>query len=308
MRDRLNLNLLRVFVAVSYAKHVSDAAKELHISQPSVSVALAKLREFFGDPLFVKTQNGMKPTVLAAKLIGTIEAALGTLDEKLLAETKFEPLSTRRTFTLGLSDIGEPLVLPRLVQAMARVAPQARVQTVAPSLKELERGLETGDVDLIIGYRPDLTRTNYFQQKLFTAGYLCLIRHGHPMAQSPLTPKLFASFEHIVVKADNRAHEELELYLAKRKLRRYVKLMTPHYNSVPLLIGSSDMLVTMPGFLAMHAARLNPEVRVVTPTFKLPRFDVKQYWHRRFHLDPVNQWLRGLLSSLFQLEDEHEIR
>lgn len=300
MKNELDLNLLHIFVAVYQSGQVSEVAKHLHISQPSVSAGLQKLRHFFGDPLFVKTQHGMEPTMLASKLVPPINIALTCLEDSLHVAGAFDPRSTRRTITLGLSDIGEPLVVPRLLKALSIEAPNARVETVSPSLKQLERGLETGDIDLVIGYRPDLTRSNYYQQKLFTAGSTCLVGERHPARDAVLTEKVYTELQHVIVRADNRAHEELERYLVKKKLRRHIRAQTPHFMTVPLIISESNLIVTMPDFLAAYFVRLHPTLRTIRPAFKLPTHDVKQYWHRRFHHDPINKWVRRMISQLFE--------
>jgi len=122
----------------------------------------------------------------------------------------------------------------------------------------------------------------------------------HPIAGTRLTTDQFLALEHILVRADNRAHEEAEQYFAKRRMHRKIGIHTPHLISVPLLIAQSDMVVMLPRFLAQHLVELYPNIKIMTPEIGLPSVDVKQYWHRRFHTDSANKWLRSLVAQTFQ--------
>ena len=300
MHSKLELNQLRILVALHEMQNVSQVAHTLKMSQPSVSVALNKLRETLNDPLFIKTPGGMRPTVRASRLISPVRTVLATIDGEILANIAFDPTSTRRTFTFGLSAYGEILFLPRLARHIRSLAPHATIQSVAPPRPAIERGLESGDIDLVLGYRPDLKKTNYVQQKLLSMDHMCLVRADHPIRGERLTASQFVDLEHILIRAENRAHEELEQYLAKKRIRRKIAIHTPHLTSIPLLLSESNLVVTLPGFLAKHIARHYPNTKMMFPDLDLPTVDVKQYWHRRFHDDAANKWLRKSVAQLFQ--------
>lgn len=273
MKSPVDLHLLRVLIALHSVRRVGAVAKNMHMSQPAVSQALLKLRQAFNDPLFVKTQGGMKPTTVATGIVESVKDAVQLIELQVRSNIAFDPSHTRRTFTLALSDIGEPLILPKLAERIRTLAPHAKLETVSPPLVDIEHGMETGDIDLVLGYRPDLKRSHYFQQKLFSAGYVCLVRKTHPIVGMQLTAKRFVEMEHILVRADNRAQEELEQFLTRRKLRRQIRIYTPHFTTIPLLISKSDLIVTLPRFLANHMERLYPDISVVEPQMSLPILD-----------------------------------
>jgi DNA-binding transcriptional LysR family regulator len=296
---RLDLNLLPIIVALHAHRNVSRAARSLGMSQPAVSAALAKLRRAFDDPLYVRTSRGMEPTPRAEALIAPTSDAMNKLDREVFVDVSFKPETTRHTFTLALSDVGEMVFLPKILETLTKLAPHASLRSVTPPLAELEQGLERGNIDLAIGYFPDLKRGNIFQKRLITHTYVCLLRADHPIRGHQLTLKQFLSLQHAVVRSESRGQEVFENFLAKKRIHRRVVLRTPHFTSVPMIIARSDLVVTVPHPLGLYFSSLTANLKIVKPGIAIPRIDLKQYWHRRFHQDPKNRWLRGLVADLF---------
>lgn len=156
-----DLNLLPILLALHDARSVSMAAQQLGMSQPGVSAALAKLRTAFGDPLFVRTSRGMEPTPRALALIPAARDVLARIQQGIVETGAFDPATTTHLFSIALSDVGEMVFLPRIVEAMARQAPHASVQSVTLPPAQIERALETGALDLAVGYFPDLKKNNF---------------------------------------------------------------------------------------------------------------------------------------------------
>lgn len=300
MAADFDLNLLPIAVALYDQRSVSRAAEKLGMSQPAVSAALAKLRKAIGDPLFVRTSRGMEPTPRAQTLVGPAREALLQIDEKVLSDTSFDPLSTRRTFKLSMSDFGEIVFLPRLMEVMAELAPNVSLQSRSLSASQSATALENGEIDLAVGYIPDLKHGNYYQQRLFTNSFACLVRAGHPVTKEPLTLEMYQTLKHAAVVTQGRHHEVFESFLEKRGIHRDVVLYTAHFTGMPRIICHSDLVVTIPQAVAVNCARITPGIRVVEPAFEMPEMDVKQHWHRRFHKDPRSKWLRGVLLQIFE--------
>lgn len=296
---QFDLNLLRVALAVSDAGSVSVAAKNLGISQPAASSALVRLRFAVGDPLFVKTFRGMEPTPRAIELVATARELLTRVNRELLSTLSFDPATTRETFTFAMSDIGEMVFLPKLLDYLGKNAPQATVRSVSTSPEQVERGLEDGDIDLTIGYFPDLKKNNYFQQRLFTHYFVCLLRADHPIKGAKLTLAQFLELNHAVVLAAGRSQEIFERFLEKKRIRRKIRLWTPHFMSIPMIIARSDLVVTVPHALGVYFARSGANIKVVKPPLKIPNIELKQHWHRKYHKDPKVVWLREVVSQLF---------
>jgi len=296
----LDLNLLYVLVALDERRSVSGAARKLHRSQPGVSVALGKLRDFFGDPLFVRSGNGMQPTPRATTLIESARAVLARIGSDIVAEPPFDPSRSSRAVTLVLSDVGEVVLLPTLIKRLRGLMPDAMVRSVTLPPTEVALQLESGEVDLAIGYFPDLKKHSFYQQALYTDTFASLIRSDHRMQADKLSIREYLQLEHAVVRAESRTEEVIESYLARRKIRRQVVLSTPHFASAPIVVAQSDLIVTIPEPLARYFSSVAAGVRVVQLPFEPPRIAIKQFWHRKFHHDARSRWLRALVCELFQ--------
>ena len=225
-----DLNLLPILLALHDARSVSMAAQQLGMSQPGVSTALAKLRTAFDDPLFVRTSRGMEPTPRAMALIPAARDVLARVQQGILDTGAFDPATTTHLFSIALSDVGEMVFLPRIVEAMAREAPRASVQSVSLPPAQIERALETGSLDLALGYFPDLKKNNFFQQRMFTHYFTCIVRADHPVTRggnTKLTMAQFLEYGHAVVRAEGRSQELYERFLERKRIRRTPTLLTP---------------------------------------------------------------------------------
>lgn len=298
----LDLNLIPYLVAIDDARNISLAAEALGVSQPRVSSALARMRTFFRDPLFVRTAHGMEPTPRALALIPAARMALEHVQRAMIDTQPFDPATTSHTFSIALSDVGEIVFLPRLLQVLAERAPGANVRSLSLSPTELEEGLAAGDVDLAVGYFPDLSGNNFFQQRLFSHRFVCLMRSGHPLAKAPLTLKAFQQYGHAVVRAEGRSQEILEQYLRSHRIQRRAILETTHFMSLPMILARTDLIATVPHAIGFAYASEHASIVMAPPPLPLPRIDLKQHWHRKFHHDNRTTWLRGLIAELFNDE------
>src|SRR4029079_6643994 len=161
-----------------------------------------------------------------------------------------------------------------------------------------------GDVDLAIGYFPDLGQRKFPELRLFTHHFACLLRAGHPRRAARLTLKDFLALEHVVVRAEGRTQEVFERFLERKKIRRKVVMLTPHFLSIPVVIARSDLVATVPHALAVYFARLSPELVVAMPPVDVAEHDLNQHWHRKLDNDARNRWLREQVAQLFNDEND----
>jgi len=120
------------------------------------------------------------------------------------------------------------MFLPKILQRLQTEAPGMAVRSVTLPVAQLERGLELGEIDLAIGYFPDLKGNNFFQ-RLFSHGFVCLLRRAHPIKSARLTAKQFMSLGPAVVNAEGRSQEVFERFLQKQGIRLRMVLNTPTY-------------------------------------------------------------------------------
>jgi DNA-binding transcriptional LysR family regulator len=296
--DKFDLNLLRAFDAVWRHGHLGVASEELELSQPALSYSLKRLRESIGDPLFVKVPDGMQPTARAVHLAPIVQSMLACIREQVLVAPGFDPKSARRSFSIALSDVGEMYFLPKLLGRLMSEAPFVDVRSISMTHRDLMMALQRGEVDLAIGYFPDIAGSDLLQQRLFRHGFVCLVRAGHPAIDGRLTQKQFQDLPHAVVRSEGRSQELVEQYLAQHGIRRRELLRSPHFLSIPMVIASTDLIVTLPQPVGEVFARI-VDLQVLQPPYPIPPYDIKQYWHRSQHADPGNQWLRALIFELF---------
>jgi DNA-binding transcriptional LysR family regulator len=297
--NKLDLNLLSVVVTLLDIGSVTHAALKLGVSQPTVSAALSKLRAHFDDPLFVRSATGMAPTPRGAEVASAAREILRHVDEKLQAEVRFDPSRRHRPFVIAMSDVGEIVFLPRIVNAIAAASPDTPVRSVSMRPCHLAAALEDGDVDLAVGYFPDLKKGDFYQQRLFLHHFVCLLRSGHSIRSPMLSMGEFLGLQHVVVQSEGRSQEILESFLESQGLERRVAVYTPHFLSVRRLIAQSDMVATVPHALGIEYGNSAFGLKSIEPPFPSPRIELRQHWHKRVHKDARGIWLRRLISGLF---------
>ena len=293
----IDLNLLVVFQQLVVERRVNAVAQSLGITQPAVSNALRRLRRHLGDELFLRTSTGMEPTPFAARLVGPVAEALGTLHSALNQRTAFDPATSSRTFAIAMTDIGEIYFVPPLMERLARTAPNVCVSTVRNWTSGLKDEMEAGRVDLALGLLPDL-KAGFFQRWLFRHRYVCMFRKGHPLDRRQMTLKDFTGADHVVVVAAGTGHGRVDAMLGDAGLRPRVRLRVPHFVAIGHILRETDMIATVPERFAQRC--VEPfGLRYVAHPAKLPEIAINVFWHARAHREPGNQWLRGVVSELF---------
>lgn len=293
----MKLDLLRILPPLADTGSVTQAAQQLGLSQSGLSSALARLRVQLHDPLFVQTTAGMSPTPLAAQLIVTVRELIDRVDEDIARVETLSPDMLDRQFVLAMGDAGESELLARLIQRITAAHPRASVRTLALSPDELTAGLESGQVDLALGYNPELTQHPILQQTLFEQTFACIVATGHDIVGEELSRADFERYSHASVTAASRSIQLFETFLKQQEIKHRVVLRTPHLLSLPFIVEETGLIATVPLSLAEQVAR-DKRIRVLRLSFQPPVFAVCQYWHRRFNRQPRNRWLRSYVSAL----------
>ncbi|MGQ0619858.1 MAG: LysR family transcriptional regulator [Panacagrimonas sp.] len=295
---KFDLNLLRIFHRMMLDRKVSAAAEALGVTQPAVSNALKRLRDLTGDDLFTRSSQGMQPTVFASQIAEPIGYALSTIDGTLNQPARFDPATARHTFHLGLTDIGEVYLLPRLMEETSRSAPNVRFTSVRGSFVSLREQMESGDIDLAVGLLPQL-QGNFFHRRLMRQDYVLCLRKGHPLAdKTRWTLKDYVAQEHVVVVSHGTGHGNIDTLMARKGIVRNVRLTVPHFMAVGHVLQATDMVATVPEAFSRLIEQAFGLLSLAHPA-GLPTVNIDAYWHRRLHRDPANLWLRKLMVELF---------
>ena len=162
----LDLNLLSVLDAMFREGSVTKAAQSLGLTQSAMSHALNRLRTFFEDPLFVKAGSAMVPTRKAEGLRAAVVDVISTVRQQILAGARFDPSRAKRTFTLCMTDMGELVFLPPLLQRFKKEAPGCSIRTLQVPIEQIEALLASGEADLAVGSIRSAPE-GLFQQMLF---------------------------------------------------------------------------------------------------------------------------------------------
>lgn len=292
---KLDLEWLTVFDEIFRTASVSKAAERLGISQAAASTALIKLRTHYGDTLFSRTARGMLPTPYAQAIQPSLRAVLDHLEQTRRSRGGFEPAQARRTFRISMTDISEIVILPTLLNHLRQVAPGVQVDIEKISTDSVRR-LQDGEVDIAVGFMPQLD-AGFYQQVLFAQDFVCLVAEQHPRIGARLSKTAFAREGHVLVSTSGTGHAIVDKVLDRAGVQRTVVLRVPSFLGVARIVAETELIATVPRrYGEVMAAR--ERIRLLPVPHALPRYDVKQHWHERFHTDPGNAWLRRTIAAL----------
>jgi DNA-binding transcriptional LysR family regulator len=290
-----DLNFLYVIQALGEERSVSRAADRLGLTQPAVSHALGKLRTQFQDDLFVRAGPVMAPTPVGERLIEAVAHVLGVVQQEIWSAKAFDAATTTRAFSVCMSDMGVIVLLPRLLAALRKHAPQASLKPIQLPSLELASALQDGALDLAIGYLGKMG-DNLHQQPLFRRSLVGIIRGGPTRKKVRMTLAQFIEKEHVVADTLSLTNQLLEKEMRRRGARLKVGVDVPYLLAVPSLVATSDFIAAVPDELADLFARL-ADVDVFPLPVDLPDLTVQQFWHARHHNDAGHRWFRALVAT-----------
>ena len=303
----LDLNLLLVLDGLLKYRNATVVARELGVSQPTVSASLRKLRVVFDDPLFVKCVNGMEPTPRALDMQEHLTQIIGIVGTQLLMRQSFDPLTTDRRFTLLTGDVGQIVFVRRILPALRRAAPHASIKVVGCAASERRTFLEEGRVDLALGHFPNFHDTPFYQQRLYADPMVCVVRAGHPaLVNGAISLTRFAAMEHAVIGTEGEYQHLYESCLRQHGIDRRVVIELANISAAPIVLAESDLIAVMPSVPAQIFCKDGTLCCVPSP-IDIPTCEVKQYWTGKLHQDPSLVWLRRIIAAQCQEQAQPEV-
>lgn len=296
--DSIDVHLLRVLHILLTECSVSRTARRLNQSQPAISTALRRLRDLTGDPLLVRSKNGMTPTERGVALLEPVKQALASIEAIVVSQTRFDPASSRRVFNVATPDYLDPALLGRILARFHSLAPQAQIIFHSFSPEQDFAGLlADGALDVVIGnwpHPPEQLRLS----PLFEDEVVCMMREGHPLAGRPLTMKHYLDAEHLAPTPYAVGQRGVvDLHLARERLKRNVVAWVPYFSLAPYMLMESDMLFTCPRAFAEHFARLLPVALARSP-IEYPPMAFYLLWHDRAHYADDCRWFREQIIAV----------
>ncbi|RYY72290.1 MAG: LysR family transcriptional regulator, partial [Comamonadaceae bacterium] len=280
---QLDLNLLRVLAAIHRHRSVTGAARALSLSQPATSNALARLRDFFGDELYVRSPRGLTPTSLCERVAPEVDAMLRGMESLVLGREAFTPVQSDMRWRLSLSDLGEMMFLPSIVAALREQAPRAQLFNVAVAAEDLPAAFDANEIDLAIGILNPRQRTLQ-ADLLFSEQYVAVSSAGwapagQSRAQRTLTTEQLQQASLAVASPTATFGASVEQMLQRLKITGRVAVRARHFGALPELALGSDLLTIVP---AMYAADLRKRHGLRTwllPPGAAAGYDVRLVWH-----------------------------
>ncbi len=287
----LDLNLLKTLDALLDERSVTGAAKRMALTQPAVSGMLMRLRESFGDPLFVRAQRGIVPTLRALELAGPIKQLLSDI-EAILQPQAFDPAAASMTVRLAATDYALRAVVLPFLGALRQLAPGIRVAVQPVDDQALPGQMDRGDIDLAL-LTPQTTPAGLHSASLFEERYVCAMRAEHPAAdENPLSLNTFCALDHALVSPSGGAFRGVtDDALADVGRSRRVTVSVTSFLVLPDILRVSDLVAVVPRRLVAHTDGL----ALREPPLAIKGFTKTLAWHERCERDPGQRWVRSLL-------------
>jgi DNA-binding transcriptional LysR family regulator len=299
MRDRLDLNaidlnLLPKFRALYRHRNVSEAGRELHLTQSALSNALARMRSMFADELFVRTASAMEPTPFAHALAAPIEHALAKLEGEFARVKVFEPERSSRTFKIAMTQLGETWLAPQILAYARDMAPDIVVNAVVAGDRGFEGALTSGSIDFAVGHLPDLELA--FRHTVIGMHELvCVVRERHPILAGPVTMAALSSCEFAEVVEFGSMYGTLTRAIARMARPEAMRYRTTNVMALPAIIASTDLVAILPAwFAARHAS--SQSLRLLRVVGQPAVATVRLYWHQNVEADPGHLWMRAIIA------------
>jgi DNA-binding transcriptional LysR family regulator len=296
MLKNIDLRLVSLIVELNRTRSVSAAAQKLSLNQSTVSMALAKLRKHFDDPLFVRTSLGMEPTPRGAELIETMKSAEFYMHQALERRSVFDPLKSTHVFQLCSTDIAQLTLLPMLMNRLRRSGPSMGV-TLQNTSERTYTQLESGEVELAVGFIP-ARGAGFCAQRLFQDRFVCALRSDHPRVDDTLTVGQFEKEFHVAVATMGTGHSVVEETIEAKHIHREIGLRVTSFTGLGPILADTDLIAILPEQLGIYFAQAQ-RIKLVELPFDIPPYHIYQMWHERLRNDPANRWFRRLIAELF---------
>lgn len=291
---KLDLNLLKALDALLDERSVTRAADRLALTQPAVTGMLNRLRESFDDPLFVRAQRGIVPTLRAEQLAMPVKQLLADVDGMLQPQA-FDPLTANMIVKLASTDYALRAIVVPFLSALRQLAPNIRVSVLPIDNQGLQLQLDRGDIDLAL-VTVEAAASGLHAKLLFEESYVCVMRSDHPDAtKKKLSLDRFCALDHILVSpSGGRFQGVTDEALRKIGKSRRVTVSVTSFLVLPEILRVSDLIAVVPRRLAVHDDGLT----VLEPPVEIPGFSKMLAWHERTHHDAGYRWIRTLMMNI----------
>ncbi len=293
---KLDLNLLVALDALLGERSVTRAALAVGVSQSAMSHTLSRLRTTFADELLTRAPDGMRPTPRALALLAPMRAALAQIQDLTSAPATFDPATADVTFSLGIPDSTEVLLMPQLVARLQSVAPGVKLLLHTTNRQRILEDLDSGRVDLGIGVFEE-GQTHHKRRILNKESYLCVFNAELVGVTPPISLEDYVRLPHLLTSLVESAHGVVDEALAKLGLTRTIALTSPRFNAMPFVVRQAPVVATMHSRLARFFGE-SMGLAVSPAPIELPDVSISMIWHSSNDRAPGQRWLRETILEL----------
>lgn len=293
----LDLNLLVALDTLIRVRNVSRAAEEMFITQSAMSNALARLREYFNDPILIQVGRSMKLSPLAASIELPLRDIIVRIEATVVSTPTFVPENESRSFSFIVSDYTVLTIMPGFLQRLATRAPGIQIH-FKPQQNYPHLLLERGEADFLIA--PTVfCSTNHPTELLLEEQLCCIVDAQGPFGDGPISQADFLAAGHIVMQPPNGGESFAQRAFDQAGIKLRIEATTYFFASLPLLVRGSQRIALVQRSLADV---LNVSgTRLVEPPFALPTMHQSLQWHSYRTRDPALTWIREQLLESIKL-------
>lgn len=290
---RLDTRLLLAFEALMAERAVTRAADRMGLTQQGMSGQLARMRDLFGDPLFVRVANGVAPTPRAEALAPLVREALSAL-RSVVRTDAFEPAAYEGPATIAASDYAQALILPPLLRLISTEAPRLRMVIRPVDAATLASDLRNNRIDLALTV-PQFTPPGLRTSRLFAERYVGVARAGHHLlTETPVSLEAFCSTPHLLVAPfRGDATGPTDTALNRIGASRTIGLVVPGFSVAGALIEQSDLIAVLPERLIRAMRR---DLEIFAPPVPIEGFNLEAVWPERLDASAAQRWLRDAVA------------
>lgn len=294
-----DLNQLRTFVVLYELRSVTAAAEHLHVTQPTVSYTLRRLRDRFRDELFRREGHEMVPTAKATALFVPLHEALAQIDATVSDPDAFDPARFTGELTLGLTSIGEQTFLPPVMAELARQHARPHLKVERLDADHVEEGLIRGSIDLAMTVSV-IEGPRLWRSRVRAVEYVAL---SSELAPLPATaPDMFEG-RHFVRVSARGGHVFPLQALIENGLMSQVSLTVQEYATVPTVVQTTDLVALLPRHVAEVFSGWFDGLRISDLPWPAQSTPVSLYTRRDAALSPAQRWFRGLVRDAVSTEE-----
>lgn len=293
---RLDLTVLLVFLNLMRDRKAVLVADRMGLTQSSISHALKRLRDTFGDPLFLRKPHGMEPTAVAIRLEPEIRKAVDALNGALVSPEAFDPASASGVLRIGAYDSEMAVLVPQMIACIQAEAPGLKFAARALGRRDALDALETGELDLAIGFFWDLPAA-FIATPLYDERYLTVARRGHALFEEGFSLKRYLAARHLVVSPNGDLSGIVDRSLKTLGKTRNVVCAVPQFFPALATLAASDLVATLPATLVL---KFSPpfDLDYLEPPLEIRRFTISLVRHRRNEKNTKLDWIGDTMKDL----------